>query len=196
MGNWQSILLDLVKLIVPLVLKWFSTNKKTICTTEPPVLDYSPSTPVKPKILDAVDDSLTYDYTKPFYFGANSKKNLAGVHPKLAAIAEKALSLSTVDFSIIDGVRTIEEQRKYFAQGASRTMKSKHLIQPDGFAHAIDIGIIENGVYLKGNTQDDQRKYYLVKDAFMQAAKVLGVSITWGGQFRDLVDLGHFELDK
>jgi len=40
---------------------------------------------------------------------------------------------------IIASLRSEEEQAAKVASGASRTMKSKHLAQADGFAHAVDV---------------------------------------------------------
>jgi len=40
---------------------------------------------------------------------------------------------------IVESLRSEEEQAAKVASGASRTMKSKHLAQADGFAHAVDV---------------------------------------------------------
>jgi len=70
-------------------------------------------------------------------FGSVSRENEKQVHPDLIRVAEKVVQVW--DCSITDGVRTIEEQRKNIARGASQTMNSKHLPQADGLSHAIDI---------------------------------------------------------
>ena len=44
-----------------------------------------------------------------------------------------------MDFSVREGVRTPETQKEYVAKGVSKTMASKHLIQPDGYGHAVDL---------------------------------------------------------
>lgn len=71
-------------------------------------------------------------------FGAVSESHLVGVDPRLVAVARKVVTVW--DCSIIDGIRTIEEQRKNVARGVSKTMASKHLPQPpSGLGHAFDV---------------------------------------------------------
>ena len=62
-----------------------------------------------------------------FRFSKRSLTNLEGVHHDLVEVAHLALSISPIDFVIIDGVRTIEEQRILVAKGKSKTMDSRHL---------------------------------------------------------------------
>lgn len=40
---------------------------------------------------------------------------------------------------IIESLRTRAQQKAKVAAGESRTMKSRHLVQGDGFAHAVDV---------------------------------------------------------
>ena len=70
-------------------------------------------------------------------FGALSRSNLVGVHPRLVAVADRVVLVW--DCQVTDGTRTVEEQRQNVAKGVSKTMDSKHLIQADGFGHALDI---------------------------------------------------------
>lgn len=50
-----------------------------------------------------------------------------------------ALRYGVVDFSILEGIRTPERQRKLKRQGKSKTLNSKHLVQSDGYGHAVDV---------------------------------------------------------
>ena len=74
-----------------------------------------------------------------FNLSNRSRNKLDGVHPQLVAVVEGAIKLTKVDFGVTYGVRTIAEQEKLVAAGRSQTMKSKHLIQDDGFSHAVDV---------------------------------------------------------
>lgn len=65
---------------------------------------------------------------------------MEGIHPDLRRVADLALKLSVYDFTITDGLRTIEEQREYVARGVSWTMNSRHLT-----GHAIDYAVIMYG---------------------------------------------------
>lgn len=62
-----------------------------------------------------------------FKFSENSLKKLEGVVPKLRMVVERALSLSEVDFSITEGVRSLERQKELVAAKKSQTMRSYHL---------------------------------------------------------------------
>lgn len=67
-----------------------------------------------------------------YKFGKRSRKRLEGVHPDLVKVAEECLNL--MDIAIIEGVRSIEKQKDYLRTGATKTLKSKHLI-----GHALDL---------------------------------------------------------
>ena len=118
-----------------------------------------------------------------FKFSDKSFAHLVGVRPELVSVAALALSRSPIDFGIIDGVRTLEEQAAYVAQGVSWTMKSKHL---DGLA--IDIM-----AYVGGKGRWEAALYEKIAPAFKSAAVDAGVAIVWGGDWAQK-DYGHYEL--
>jgi peptidoglycan L-alanyl-D-glutamate endopeptidase CwlK len=62
-----------------------------------------------------------------FRFGERSEAALAGVHPDLVRIVRVALTITDIDFSVHEGLRTLERQKKLYASGASRTLDSYHL---------------------------------------------------------------------
>ncbi len=62
-----------------------------------------------------------------YVLGNRSKQKLEGVNPRLVAVVERAIELSEQDFSVICGLRPIQEQEALVAEGASQTMTSKHL---------------------------------------------------------------------
>ena len=80
-----------------------------------------------------------------YKFSKRSLRNLEGVHPLLVNVVHRALELSNIDFTVVEGLRTIEKQREYVAKGASKTMNSYHLKQKDGYGHAVDIYPYYNG---------------------------------------------------
>ena len=67
-------------------------------------------------------------------YGRKSMANLEGVHPLLVDWALRLVVI--IDNSVIDGVRDLTTQREYVALGVSKTMKSRHLMQDDGYGHA------------------------------------------------------------
>ena len=66
-----------------------------------------------------------------YKLGKGSLSKLEGVDERMVAVVKYAIGVTKQDFSVICGLRTIEEQRELVAKGASKTMKSKHL---DGLA--------------------------------------------------------------
>lgn len=119
-----------------------------------------------------------------FAFGARSKARLKGVHPDLVKVMERAIACSTIDFSIIEGLRTVAQQRKYFAAGATRTMNSRHLT-----GHAVDIA-----PYVDGKIRWDWPLYHQLAKVIKKAAAELNVPITWGGDWVSFRDGPHWEL--
>ncbi len=135
-----------------------------------------------------------------YRFAYASRRRLADVHPDLARVARRALSLSPHNFAITEGVRAIERQAALKAKGFSRTLHSKHLRQSDGWAHAIDVVAVGD---LNGDGSIDHRDtsltwdrelYSEIADAFKRAATELSITIRWGGDFAHFFDGPHFEL--
>lgn len=120
--------------------------------------------------------------TAEYRFSARSLQALEGVNPILKEVAHQALLLSEIDFGVISGVRTEEEQRHLVAIGASKTMKSKHLT-----GDAIDIM-----AWIDGRPCWEVGPYKMIHPAFQQAADNLNVSLTWGGTWG--WDFGHYEI--
>ena len=105
---------------------------------------------------------------------------LEGVHPHMTAVVERAIQLTGVDFGVTQGVRTLDEQKANVAAGRSQTMASKHLLQDDGFSHAVDVvAYIGPDVSWELNVYDD------ICDAFKEAAKEVGCSIKWGAAWSE-----------
>ena len=59
-----------------------------------------------------------------FQFGKRSIKRLEGVHPDLVKVCHRALEMSPIDFSIIEGMRTLKRQKALLAKGADPTVKA------------------------------------------------------------------------
>lgn len=99
-----------------------------------------------------------------------SLTNLNGVHPKLVEVVQHAISVTKVDFAVVEGLRTLERQKELVAKGASQTLKSKHL---DG--HAVDLmAFLDNRGSWELNLYDD------IADAMKQGAIKVGVRMRWG----------------
>lgn len=129
-----------------------------------------------------------------FKFSSRSLSRLNGVHPLLIGVVVRALSVSEVDFGVVEGVRTIERQLHLVAEGRSKTLNSKHLInEKTGFCHAVDI--YPSGFSSVSDIPDTA--WLSVRDAMMRAAdEVLpdGVTIEWGGDWKSFVDKPHYQI--
>ena len=119
---------------------------------------------------------------------------LVGVHPKLVAMVRQAIRLTEQDFRVTDGIRTPAKQRRLVAAGTSWTLRSKHLVQPDGFGHAVDLV-----PWVAGELNWSWQHCYKVAAAMSLAAYTQGVEIRWGGvwdlpmsaNWRSAKDLQH-----
>ncbi|MDR1494427.1 MAG: hypothetical protein LBI29_00110 [Rickettsiales bacterium] len=60
------------------------------------------------------------------FFGAKSEQILTSVIPELDLLAHKVISLSPVDFAVVEGLRTTKRQKMLYNSGKSKTLNSKH----------------------------------------------------------------------
>lgn len=117
-------------------------------------------------------------------FSQRSYDRMLGVRPELVAIASRALFLSPVDFGVSEGLRTAARQAQLVQSGASQTQRSRHLT-----GHAIDLV-----AYVGSEVRWDTPLYVIIAKAMKQAAEELKVPMEWGGDWRTLVDMPHYQL--
>lgn len=102
--------------------------------------------------------------------------HLIGVHPKLVEVVRSAIMISVQDFRVTDGLRALSEQRRLVAAGKSWTLRSKHLLQPDGFGHAVDlVPWVDSGLSWSWPL------CCKVAAAMNEAAQKHGAKLRWGG---------------
>jgi len=105
-----------------------------------------------------------------FKLSTRSMSRLEGINPDIITVVTEAIKLTKVDFGVTCGMRTVEEQEKLVASGASQTMKSKHL---EG--RAVDlVAYVGSSVTWQLNMYDD------LADAMAAAARKLNVPVKWG----------------
>ena len=105
-----------------------------------------------------------------FKLSNRSVEKLDGVDERLVAIVKHAIGATKIDFGVICGLRTIEEQKELVAKGASQTMKSKHI---DGLAVDLMAYIGSRGSW-ELNLYDD------IADAMAEGARAVDVPCRWG----------------
>lgn len=145
-------------------------------------------------------------------YSNRSKLELATADPRLVALFNRVENV--FDNTIVDGIRTVEQQRKNVQAGLSKTMDSAHLPDASGKARAVDAI-----PYFPGfdwdhtpSIPDSIKTLFDLQQIFFagfvlgvasQSADILkGASIRYGGDWdmsHDLrhnhfQDLDHFEL--
>jgi peptidoglycan L-alanyl-D-glutamate endopeptidase CwlK len=126
-------------------------------------------------------------------YSKKSKERLATCHPLLQELFNEVIK--HVDCTIIEGVRTLETQEEYVRRGVSKTMKSKHLKQEDGYSWAVDC--LSYPI-----DWNDWHRNYMFAGYVRGVANSLGIKIRsggdWNGNFQvkdqRFHDLPHFEL--
>ena len=121
-----------------------------------------------------------------FKLGKRSIERLQGVHPDLVRVVERAIDLTTIDFTVLEGLRSPERQQTLVASGASQTLNSRHIT-----GHAVDLG-----AWVDNQVDWSWPLYTKIANAMKAAANELGVAIVWGGDWRTFKDGPHFELDR
>lgn len=106
-----------------------------------------------------------------FKFGDASISELNHVHNDLILVVRRTLELTVQDFAVHDGIRSMAEQKKMMAAGASKTLDSRHLT-----GHAVDLV-----PYINGKLRWEWEPIYKIADAVRIAAKELEIPIRWGG---------------
>lgn len=157
-----------------------------------------------------------------YTLSAKSLSRLEGVHPDLVKVVKRAIELTTVDFKVIEGVRSDEQALinwgkgrkaadlavrgypiKYAQPGLPKVtwlgnpMATKHRKQADGFGHAVDL-------LPAPYDWEDTAPFDAVAKAMLGAAKELAVSIRWGADWdgdgkpreKGEGDSPHFELSR
>jgi len=119
-----------------------------------------------------------------FVLGTRSIQRLTGVHPDLVRVVKRAITLTPVDFTVLEGLRTLARQKQLVAAGASKTMNSRHLT-----GHAVDLG-----AYVGGSVRWDWPLYHKIAAAVKEAARLEGVPIEWGGDWHTFKDGPHWQL--
>lgn len=117
-----------------------------------------------------------------YALGTKSLQNLQGVHPDLIRVVQRAIELTSVDFQVFEGLRSLARQRQLVAKGASQTLDSRHMQGQDGFGHAVDlVPLIDFDGDGKAELRWDWPLCYKVAEAVQQASQDEDVPIRWGG---------------
>ena len=109
-----------------------------------------------------------------FKLSQRSLDKLEGVDERLVAVVKYAIAATKVDFGVVCGLRTIDEQRELVASGASQTMNSKHIS-----GNAVDLM-----AYIGSRASWELNLYDDIADAMKQGAQQVGVDVRWGAAWQ------------
>ncbi len=118
-------------------------------------------------------------------FSATSTRRMAGVDPRLVDVMKAAREMSAVPFEITEGLRTRERQAYLVKTGKSRTMNSYHLR-----GKAVDVVAMPGG-----KVSWDIADYRRINTAVQKAAKAAGLTVTWGGSWKTIIDGVHWQIE-
>lgn len=121
-----------------------------------------------------------------------SLSRLRGVHPDLVRVVLRCADDwkdKDTGFIVTQGVRTLQEQNLLVKKGASKTLRSRHLKAPNGYAHAVDLAVV-----LKDAVTWHWPLYDRLAKAMKAAAKKEGVPLEAGADWVKFRDGPHFQL--
>jgi peptidoglycan L-alanyl-D-glutamate endopeptidase CwlK len=142
-----------------------------------------------------------------YSFGEKSKERLNTCHIDLRTICNEVIKY--IDFSILEGTRSLAKQQEYFNAGKSKldgiTQKSKHQRTP---SLAIDIMPYTKGTNPFDGDNKSKARFYLLAGYMLMASEQLydrgdiQYKLRWGGDWdsdknfsdQSFDDLPHFEL--
>jgi peptidoglycan L-alanyl-D-glutamate endopeptidase CwlK len=122
-----------------------------------------------------------------FFLGQKSEHNLTGVDERLCRVVRRAITLTTVDFTVFEGLRSQERQAQLYREGVSRTLNSYHLT-----GHAVDLV-----PWIAGRAQWQAPACVQVAIAVRLSALHFDIEVTWGAVWdKPLNDLDPTELER
>ena len=75
-----------------------------------------------------------------YKLSTRSQEKLVGINSELKKVVCLAITYTKIEFGVIEGVRTVAQQKALVESGASQTMDSKHLK-----GRAVDLMAYVNG---------------------------------------------------
>lgn len=106
-----------------------------------------------------------------YRLSTSSQTNLNGVHPDLAKVVRRAIDSTRQDFTVHEGLRTKQRQKRLVAAGYSQTMRSRHLT-----GDAVDLV-----PWTPSGLKWEWPLIFPIAVAMRDAARAEGVKLRWGG---------------
>ncbi len=114
-------------------------------------------------------------------FSSRTKERMKGLHHEMAIWTAVFIATCPIDVYLNEGIRSTEDQQKYFKQGNSKLdgikKRGKHqddLSTPEIDARAVDI------YYVGWNSNEDLVKWKILRDHATLVDKITGINVTHG----------------
>jgi len=143
-----------------------------------------------------------------YIFGKASEARLEGLHPNLVKVLRRAIQLSKIDFTIMEGLRSDEQCYINFGKGRTAAqcsaagcppryaqpkaakvtwvkhpLSSNHRKKSDGFGHAVDLYPYPVSLVLGKTEKQYVPLFNQIADAMFKASKELSIPIRWGADW-------------
>jgi peptidoglycan L-alanyl-D-glutamate endopeptidase CwlK len=105
-------------------------------------------------------------------------------HNDLIRLIIEVAKNANIDFTVLEGARSLKQQEENVKKGVSATMNSKHLKTP---SEAVDLAPCPID-------WEDTERFKKLSEIVKETAKKLGIKIVWGGDWKTLVDMPHYEM--
>ncbi len=130
-----------------------------------------------------------------YKYGKRSSRVLSEVNFELDLLAREMIAMGIMDIAAICGRRGKEAQEHAFSNGYSKARwgESKHNVAYPDLSNALDLAPIVNGVIPWEKSDSNYKYWYIMGGMGMTIIKKLNLKIKWGGFFKKLEDLPHWE---
>lgn len=143
-----------------------------------------------------------------YSFGAGSNARMIGLHPLLIQVLRKAITITDIDFMIMEGVRSDEQCYINFGRGRTEAecalagcpvrfarphdskvtwlnhpLSSNHRKKADGFGHAVDLYPYPVSLVLNAKASAYEPLFDQIAGVMFTAAEELGIDIRWGADW-------------
>lgn len=113
------------------------------------------------------------------------------LNPSLRMLFIEAIKDAPLDFTVLETVRTKEKQLENIKNKVSQIIKSKHIPEynASGYCEAVDVAPYPIN-------WNDKERFRKLAAHIMKKAQLFNIPLTWGGNWKTLVDMPHFELKR
>lgn len=110
---------------------------------------------------------------RKFQLSALSLKRLEGVDQRLVSVVKLAIQITEVDFTVVEGVRSMARQRILYAEHKTETLNSRHIT-----GHAVDLA-----PWVHNQISWAWGDFNRLAPFILKAARDLDIPIEWGGNW-------------